>query len=65
MNIYLCKVSNRNSRAMCEICSKAKIKTAERLLPHNCSASIYNFKYTIAYWELSTGMSQQDRPVLS
>ena len=28
-NIYLCKVSNRNARKKCEICSKLTIKTPE------------------------------------
>ena len=28
--IYMFKVNNRNSRAMCEICLKLKIKTPER-----------------------------------
>ena len=32
-NIYLFKVSNRNTRKSCEICSKSIIKTTERL--HN------------------------------
>ena len=30
-NIYLFKVSNRNTRKSCEICSKLTIKTPERL----------------------------------
>ena len=29
-NIYLSKVNNRNTRNMCEICSKLKIKKTER-----------------------------------
>ena len=29
---YLLKVNNRNTRAMCEICSKLTIKTPERRL---------------------------------
>ena len=29
-NVYLFKVNNKNTRKMCEICSKLTIKTAER-----------------------------------
>ena len=31
VDIYLFKVNNKNTRTMCEICSKLKIKTPERL----------------------------------
>ena len=45
--IYMFKVNNRNSRAMCEICLKLKIKTPER---HRRRLSIVDFKQVNPGW---------------
>ena len=45
VGIYLPKVSNRNTRTRCEICSKLTIKTPER--SHWCRAGVFivNFEH--------------------
>ena len=42
---YLLKVSNRNIRARCEICSKLTTKTAERRHWRSSDVFIVNFKH--------------------
>ena len=44
-NIYLFKVSNRNTRKIYEICSKLTIKTPERRQRHRSSVFVVNFEY--------------------
>ena len=39
------KVNNRNTRAMCEICSKMKIKKPERRYWHHFDAFFVNFEF--------------------
>ena len=67
VGIYLLNVNNRNTRTMCEICSKLTIKTPEQrqwrrsgvfivicehILHLPCSSvSIVNFEYVIAGWD--------------
>ena len=43
-SIYLFKVDNRNTRTICEVCSKLKIKTPERRLstPERCHWHMWN-----------------------
>ena len=43
--IYLLKVSNRNTRIKCEICSKLTIKTPERPHWHRSDVFIANFEH--------------------
>ena len=42
---YMFKVSNRNTRTRCEICSKLTIKTPERRLWRRSGVFIVNFKH--------------------
>ena len=44
-NIYLIKVSNRNTRKRCEICSKLILKTPERRQWHHSGVFIVNFEH--------------------
>ena len=44
-SIYLLKLSNRNTRARCEICSKLTIKTPERHQWHRSGVFIVNFEH--------------------
>ena len=44
-NIYLFKVSNRNTRISCEVCSKLTIKTPERLHWGRSGVFIVNFEH--------------------
>ena len=46
-NIYLFKVTNRNTRKRCEICSKLTIKKPERRV------SIVDFEQVNIYWDLA------------
>ena len=50
--IYLFKINNRNSRTMCEICSKLTIKTPDDVIDFtNCSAvSTVEFEQVNAEW---------------
>ena len=48
--IYLFKVSNGNTRAMCEICSQLTVKTAERHFTHYSGVSIVNSEQVNAGW---------------
>ena len=43
--IYLLKVNNRNTRTMCEICSKLTIKTPERRLASLTLLTFVNFEH--------------------
>ena len=43
--IYLLKVNNRNTRAMCEICSKLTIKAPERRQWRHSGIIIVNFEH--------------------
>ena len=45
VGIFLLKVSNRNTRTRCEICSKLTIKTPERRQWRRSNVFIVNFKY--------------------
>ena len=53
-NKYMVRVSNRNTRKSCEICSKLTIKTPERrriyFTPFS-SVSIVNLKQTNIFWD--------------
>ena len=53
-NKYMFRVSNRNTRKSCEICSKLTIKTPERcqiyFTPFS-SVSIVNLKQTNIFWD--------------
>ena len=61
-SIYLLKVSNRNIRTRCEICSKLPVKPLESFWCLYCwlwkyvtpcsSIFIINFEHVIACWEL-------------
>ena len=51
-NIYLFKVSNRNSRKRCGICSKLTIKTTER--HQNASVSNVDIEQVIICWKKIT-----------
>ena len=42
--VYMLKVSNRNTRARCEICSKLTIKTPERCHRRRSGVFIINFE---------------------
>ena len=44
VDIYLFKVNNENTRAMCEICSKLTMKTPERRHRHRSGAFTVNFE---------------------
>ena len=46
VGIYLLKVSNRNTRTKCEICSKLIIKTPERRHWGRSGVFIVNFEHT-------------------
>ena len=46
VNIYSFKVNNRNTRKMCEICSKLIIETPERRYWCSPGVFIVNFQYT-------------------
>ena len=46
-NIYLFKVNNRNTRKMCEICSKLKIKTPERRQRSLSGVFIVDFEHIL------------------
>ena len=46
VSIYLLKVNNKNTRKMCEICSKLTIKTPERRPWHCSGVIIVNFEHT-------------------
>ena len=49
--IYLFKVSNGNTRTVCEICSNLTIRTAERLRWRRCSVFVGNFDiFHILFW---------------
>ena len=50
VNIYLFKVTNRNTRKKCEIYSKLTIKTPERRQLPCFSVSIVNFEHVITGW---------------
>ena len=43
--IYLLKVNNRNTRKMCEICSKLTIKTPEQRHCRRSGVFIINFEH--------------------
>ena len=49
--IYLLKVNNRNTRKMCEICSKLTVKTPERGHWRPSGVFIVNFEHVIADWD--------------
>ena len=44
-NIYLFKVSNRNSRKRCDICSNLTLKRSDRLQWSRCDVFINDFKH--------------------
>ena len=44
-NIYLFKVSNKNTRKRCEICSTLKIKAPERRHRWRCGVFIVNYEH--------------------
>ena len=46
-NIYLFKISNRNSRKRCRVCSKLTIKTPERSQLRHSGVFIVNFKHIL------------------
>ena len=48
--IYLFKVKNRNTRTMCEICSKLTIKTPEQCHWRRSGVFIVNFEHVFARW---------------
>ena len=50
---YQLKVSNRNTRTRCEICSKSTIKTQEQCLWHCCGVFIVN-TLLLTYFILSS-----------
>ena len=52
-SIYLFKVSNRNTRTMCEICSKLTIKTPEEYLWFRSAASIADLERLGIFWKSS------------
>ena len=45
LSIYLFKVNNRNTIAMCEICSNLRIKTPERRQWRRSGVFIVNFEH--------------------
>ena len=45
VGIYLLKVNNRNTRTMCETCSKLTIKTPERCYWRRSAVFIVNFEH--------------------
>ena len=54
-NIFTFKVTNRDTRKMCEICSKLKIKTPELLIYYSTpfsSVSIVEFEQVNVSWVL-------------
>ena len=54
-NIFMFKVTNRDTRKMCEICSKLKIKTPELLIYYSApfsSVSIVEFEQVNVSWVL-------------
>ena len=46
VSIYLFKVSNRNTRTMCKICSKLTIKTPEQCHQYRSGVFDVNFEQT-------------------
>ena len=56
------KVSNRNTRTRCEICSKLTVKTSERRYFTTCtSVFIVNFEQINAGWEDINGFKSTGR----
>ena len=53
--IYMLKISNRNTRTRCEICSELTIKTLER----RQWISIVNFKHLIVGGDTSVSQNSQ------
>ena len=50
-NIYLFKVSNKNTRKRFEVCSKFTIKTPERRHWRRSRVFIFNFENTVECWK--------------
>ena len=53
VKIYLFKVSNRNNRKMCEICSKLTARTLERCQRRHSGAFIVNFEHISSFSSVS------------